>query len=158
VDESKTANHYQKDVIGIELTTQGRGWQEAETKTNGCSPRHIVSPACEPVKAGPVQRKHTGHYQWGARINRIYEVFPRLCPLCGGQMRLIVFITQNANFLRTLDHIWFDSEPPHISRSRGQPRQDDCDAPKSEGVEVTPNCDLVTQPPPVYKVDQRIKQ
>jgi hypothetical protein len=27
-------------------------------------------------------------------IARIYEVFPLLCPLCGGQMRLIVFITE----------------------------------------------------------------
>jgi hypothetical protein len=25
---------------------------------------------------------------------RIYEVFPLLCPLCGGQMRLIAFITE----------------------------------------------------------------
>jgi hypothetical protein len=27
-------------------------------------------------------------------IARIYEVFPLLCPMCGGQMRLIAFITE----------------------------------------------------------------
>jgi len=25
---------------------------------------------------------------------RIYEVFPLVCPICGGQMRLIAFITE----------------------------------------------------------------
>jgi hypothetical protein len=28
---------------------------------------------------------------------RIYEVFPLLCPICGGQMRIIAFITHSAD-------------------------------------------------------------
>jgi hypothetical protein len=28
---------------------------------------------------------------------RIYQVFPLLCPICGGQMRIIAFITHSAN-------------------------------------------------------------
>ena len=31
-------------------------------------------------------------------IARIYEVFPLLCPLCGGQMRIIALITHSADF------------------------------------------------------------
>jgi len=30
------------------------------------------------------------HYLWAALIARIYEVFPVLCPMCGGQMRIII--------------------------------------------------------------------
>jgi len=29
------------------------------------------------------------HYLWAALIARIYEVFPLICPMCGGQMRII---------------------------------------------------------------------
>ena len=36
---------------------------------------------------------------------RIYEVFPLLCPLCGGQMRIIAFITHSADIRHILKHI-----------------------------------------------------
>jgi len=36
----------------------------------------------------PVPPKRSpAHYLWAALIARIYEVFPLLCPMCGGQMR-----------------------------------------------------------------------
>ena len=38
-------------------------------------------------------------------IARIYEVFPLLCPLPGGQMRLIAFITHSADIRQILEHI-----------------------------------------------------
>jgi hypothetical protein len=43
--------------------------------------------------AAPAKRS-PAHYLWAVLIARIYEVFPLLCPLCGGQMRLIAFITE----------------------------------------------------------------
>ena len=46
-------------------------------------------------------------------IARIYEVFPLLCPMCGGQMRLIAFITEGTQIRKILEHIGVDSEPPH---------------------------------------------
>ena len=44
-------------------------------------------------------------------IARIYEVFSLLCPLCGGQMRLIAFITEGTQIRRIRNHIGVDSEP-----------------------------------------------
>jgi hypothetical protein len=44
-------------------------------------------------------------------IARIYEVFPLLCPMCGGQMRLIAFVTEGTQIRRILDHIGVDSQP-----------------------------------------------
>ena len=37
----------------------------------------------------PAPPKRSAHYLWAMLIARIYEVFPLLCPNCGGQMRLI---------------------------------------------------------------------
>ena len=36
---------------------------------------------------------------------RIYELFPLLSPVCGGQMRLIAFITEGAQIRKLLEHI-----------------------------------------------------
>ena len=97
------------------------------------------------------------HYLWAVLIARIYEVFPLLCPLCGGQMRLIAFITEGTQIRRILDHIGVDSEPPHISPARGPPLWDECgDAQSDDGAQIEPDWDLAAQPAPDYEVDQRI--
>ena len=61
-------------------------------------------------------------------IARIYEVFPLVCPMCGGQMRLIAFLTEGAQIRKILEHIGVDSQPPRIAPARGPPLWDDCDA------------------------------
>ncbi len=124
-------------------------------------PGNAASPATEPV-APPKRSK--AHYLWAVLIARIYEVFPLLCPLCGGQMRLIAFITEGTQIRRILNHIGVDSQPqpPHISPARGPPLWDDCsDAQMDEGAQIGP-ADWVTewdgaaQPAPDFEVDQRI--
>jgi hypothetical protein len=86
-------------------------------------PGNAVMPTPEPV-----QPKRPAHYLWAVLIARIYEVFPLLCPICGGQMRLIAFITEGTQIRKILDHIGVDSEPPHVSPARGSPLWVDCDA------------------------------
>ena len=46
---------------------------------------------------------------------RIYEIFPLLCPICGGQIRIIAFGIFSANIKQILEHIKVDFEPPHIA-------------------------------------------
>jgi hypothetical protein len=87
-------------------------------------------------------------------IARIYEVFPLLCPICGGQMRIIAFITHSADIRQILDHIGVDSELPHISPARGPPLWDDCGA--HDGTQIEPDLDLMAQPAPEFDVDQRV--
>ena len=87
--------------------------------------------ACAPVAVAmvnvvarppePVRSKRAAHYLWAVLIARIYEVFPLLCPICGGQMRIIAFITHSADIRQILEHIGTDSEPPHIAPARGRP-------------------------------------
>lgn len=62
----------------------------------------------EPV---PPKRSPT-HYLWAVLIARIYEVFPLVCPMCGGQMRLIAFITEGTETRKILEHIGVDSQAP----------------------------------------------
>ena len=50
-------------------------------------------PVAQPVPDPP---KHPAHYLWAVLIARIYAVFPLVCPICGGQMRIIAFITPPA--------------------------------------------------------------
>ncbi len=89
-------------------------------------------------------------------IARIYEVFPLLCPMCGGQMRLIAFITHSADIRQILNHIGVESEPAHITPARGPPLWEGCDAPVDDGVQGEPDWDLAAQPAPDYEVDQRV--
>ncbi len=106
--------------------------------------------------AQPVPTKRPAHYLWAVLIARIYEVFPLLCPKCGGQMRLIAFITHRADILQILNHIGVECEPAHISPARGPPLWDDCDAQMDEGVQSEPDWDLAAQPAPDYEADQRV--
>ena len=68
-------------------------------------------------ESAPPQRTPT-HYLCPVLIARIHEVFPLLCQMCGGQMRLIAFITEGTQISKILDRIGVDSEPPHISPAR----------------------------------------
>lgn len=102
----------------------------------------------------PKQSK--AHYLWAVLIARIYEVFPLLCPKCGGQMRLIAFVTEGTQIRKILDHIGVDSQPPHIAPARGPPLWDSCDMQIGEGVAAEPDWDLAAQPAPDFAVDQRV--
>jgi hypothetical protein len=120
---------------------------------------NVLPTQAEPAE--PVPSKRPAHYLWAVLIARIYEVFPLLCPICGGQMRLIAFITEGVQIRKILDHIGVDSEPPHISPARGPPLWDDCgDAQTDDGAHIEPDWatdwDGAAQAAPDCEVDQRI--
>jgi len=89
-------------------------------------------------------------------IARIYEVFPLLCPLCGGQMRIIAFITYSADIGQILEHIGAETEPPRITPARDSPLWDGADAQVGDGVDVAPDWDEAAQVAPDIDVDQRV--
>ena len=100
--------------------------------------------------------KRAAHYLWAVLIARIYEVFPLVCPNCGGLMHIIAFIAHSADIRQILDHIGVDAEPPHITPARGPPLWDECDAQAGEGSQIEPDWDLAAQPAPDFEADQRI--
>lgn len=93
--------------------------------------------------------KRPAHYIWAVLIARIYGVLPLLCPICGGQMRLIAFITEGAQIRKILDYIGVDSEPPHIYPVRGTPLWGDGgDAQVDDEGQTEPDWDMAAQPAP----------
>jgi len=58
---------------------------------------------------------------WSALIARIYQVLPSLCPECGGEIRLIEFITEPEPMQRILLHFGEPATPPPISPARSPP-------------------------------------
>ena len=96
------------------------------------------------------------HYLWAVLMARIYEVFPLVCPICGGQMRIIAFITHSADIRHILEHIGVETEPSRITPARGPPLWDGCDAQMGDGVEVVADWDEAAQVAPDDEVDQRV--
>jgi hypothetical protein len=69
--------------------------------------------------AQPVPPKQPAHYLWAVLMARVYEVFPLVCPICGGQMRVIAFSTYSVDIRQILEHIGVDEKPPRITLARG---------------------------------------
>ena len=115
-----------------------------------------LAPLGNALPTQPEPAKRTAHYLWAVLIARIYEVFPLLCPLCGGQMRIIAFITHSADIRQILEHIGVEPAPVHISPARGPPLWDDRDAQVGEGNQIEPDWDLAAQPAPEFDVKQRV--
>ena len=87
----------------------------------------VQAPAPEPPRRFPA------HTLWAVPIARIYEVFPLVCPLCGGSMRILAFITEGVQIRRMLEHIDVDAQAPPTTPARGPPQWDECAAQGADG-------------------------
>ena len=59
-------------------------------------------PNPSPTEPAP---QRADRYAWARLLARIYEVFPLLCPLCGGQMQIVAFITEPPTVRAILAHL-----------------------------------------------------
>ena len=92
-------------------------------------------------------------------IARIHEVFPLVCPVRGGNLRLIAFIAEGVQIKKILEHIGVDAQAPHIAPTRGPPLWDDCDVQGAdgagEGAKLEPDWGESAQTAPDDTADQR---
>ncbi len=63
----------------------------------------------------------TSRFAWAKLLARVGESFPLACPTCGGDIRLINFITQPGPIRRILEHVGEPLEPPYVAPARGPP-------------------------------------
>lgn len=119
------------------------------------APGVALSGNAAPLPPEPDPPKRAAHYLWAVLVARIYEVLPLLCPSCGGQMRIIAFITRSADIRHILEHIGVESQAPRIIPARGPPLWDDCDAQAGEGVNTLPDRDESHQAMRDFEADQR---
>ena len=67
-------------------------------------------------------RSHdTSRIAWAKLMARVGEEFPLECPGCGGDIRLIAFITEPGPIRKILTHLGEPLEPPPILPARGPP-------------------------------------
>lgn len=94
--------------------------------------KSVSQGTCKPEQAGPLgqpasetqQRSHdTSRIAWAKLLARIAERLPLMCPACGGDIRLIAFITDPAPIRKILAHVGEPVEPPPVSPARGPPTE-----------------------------------
>jgi hypothetical protein len=67
-------------------------------------------------------RSHdTSRIAWAKLMARVGEKFPLECPNCGGDIRLMAFITEPGPIWKILTHLREPLEPPPVSPARGPP-------------------------------------
>jgi len=111
-------------------------------------------PSAPPPAPNAVQASHApalrspARYLWAVLLARIYEIFPLRCGLCGGQMRLIAFVTDLLAVKTILGYLGEPTTPPEVARARGPPLWDQAPEPLANG-------DHAPAPLPEYVFDQR---
>ena len=86
---------------------------------------------------------------WALLLARIYEVLPLLCPQCGGEMKIVAFITGAVAIGKILNHLGEPTSPPRLLPARGPPLWEIQGADFGE-------IDPQAQPAPDYEFDQRV--
>jgi hypothetical protein len=99
--------------IGKRQEAATGGHMDDGRATGGC---------CNATHATPKPRSHdTSRIAWAKLIARVGEEFPLACPTCGGDIRLIAFITDPGPIRKILTHLGEPLEPPPLSPARGPP-------------------------------------
>lgn len=101
-----------------------------------------------PAAPEPAQRQ-AARYAWALLLARIYDGFPLWCPNCGGEMRLVAFVTEAAAVRDILAYLGEPIAPPRLAPARGPPLWE---TPGIGNGEFDPRA----QPAPDYNFDQRI--
>ena len=111
-------NHrLRKAVTSLAIGNVGKR-QEAATGGHG-GDGYATEGSCA-ATAKP--RSHdTSRIAWAKLMARVGEEFPLQCPSCGGDIRLIAFITEPGAIRKILTHLGEPLEPPPVSPARGPP-------------------------------------
>ena len=65
--------------------------------------------------------RRAARYAWALLLARIDEVFPLVCPRCGGERRIIAFLTDACAVREILSHLGEPTSPPPIAPAQGPP-------------------------------------
>ena len=101
--------------IGKRQEAAANGLARDGNGTGGC---------CDAAHAHQKPRSHdTSRIAWAKLMARVGEEFPLECPNCGGDIRLIAFITEPGPIRKILEALGEPLEPPPVSPARGPPTE-----------------------------------
>jgi len=103
-------------------------WRQEVTARAGVAietdgPVSPPGPSTVPAEEAPTA--HPARYLWAMLLARIYEIFPLTCNHCGGEVRLIAFVTEAVPIREILEHIGEPTKPPRIHPPRAPPEDSD---------------------------------
>ena len=82
---------------------------------------HGTGSCCDAHPSHKPRSHDTSRIAWAKLMARVGEEFPLDCPACGGDIRLIAFITEPGAIRKILTHLGEPLEPPPVSPARGPP-------------------------------------
>ncbi len=72
----------------------------------------------------PTPLANPARIRWAVLLARVYGVLPLLCPACGGELKILAFLTDPPVVSRILLHLDLHHLPPPLSPARGPPQGD----------------------------------
>ena len=72
----------------------------------------------------PTPTSNPARIRWAVLLARVYGVLPLLCPACGGELKILAFLTDPPVVSRILLHLDLHHLPPPLSPARGPPQGD----------------------------------
>lgn len=79
------------------------------------------SPPSNPT-AGTISTLRSFRIRWAKLLARIYELLPLPCPACGGEMKIISFLTDPPTVQAILLHLDLPHRPPPLTPARAPPQ------------------------------------
>ena len=86
------------------------------------APPGAASDTCAAPSQDPVLRAR--HLRWAALLRRVFGIEVFKCARCGGQRKIVAFITKPAELKRLCAHLGYPTEPPPIAPARATPQPD----------------------------------
>jgi hypothetical protein len=82
----------------------------------------------EIIDISDYQPKRIASKTWRECIKKIWEADPLLCPKCGGEMKIISFITETKTIRKILEHLGlWKEEPPRAPPPQNQNSQEEAE-------------------------------
>ncbi|HNC22181.1 transposase, partial [Accumulibacter sp.] len=138
-------------LAGVQDSTPAAAATESIAAT--IAPSTTPSRAFEGTEEAPGEaeaiHRRAARCAWALLLARIDEVFPLVCPRCGGERRIIAFIIEASAVRDILTHLGEPTSPPRLMRARAPPLRE------MQGA-TTGEDDPQAQSAPEYEFDQRI--
>jgi hypothetical protein len=145
------APHARLRAALVTIGREGQGSAEASSRSTApalATPTAAASPPPASATADVPRLRSAARLRWAQLLARIYEVMPLLCPACGGEMRVLAFLTDPPVVQAILLHLDLPHRPPPIAPARGPPQAE-------INFDQTPDFDVIDpEPAPDFDFDQ----